>query len=87
MIHPTSMSMGRATGYSSVLGAEVYVEGNEVDLTGSGVGLNSWEELELEGDVLETVEVLVLEDCFFMKPGFQCCARLLGQSRPEELFM
>ena len=42
------------------------MEGNEVDLTGSGVGLNSLEELELEGDVLETVEVLVLEDCFFM---------------------
>ena len=58
MIHPTSMSMGRATGYSSVLGAEAYVEGNEVDLTGSGVGLNSWEELELEGDELETVEIV-----------------------------
>ena len=87
MIHPTSMSMGRATGYSSVLGAEAYVEGKEVDLAGSGVGLNSWEELELEGDVLGIVEVLVLEDCFLMKPGFQFCPRLLGQSRPEEFSM
>ena len=85
MIHPTRMSMGRATGYSSV--AEAYVEGKEVDLAGSGVGLNSWEELELEGDVLGIVEVLVLEDCFLMKPGFQFCPRLLGQSRPEEFSM
>ena len=66
MIQPASLSTGRATGDSSVLGVKLYVEGNEVDLTGSGVGLNSLEELELEGDVLETVEVLVLEDCFFM---------------------
>ena len=77
--------MGRATGYSSV--SEAYVEGREVALAGSGVVLNSCEELELEGNVLGIVEVLVLEDCFFMKPGFQFCPRLLGQSRPEELFM
>ena len=56
MIHPTRMSMGRATGYSSV--AEAYVEGKEVALAGSGVGLNSCEELELEGDELETVEIV-----------------------------
>ena len=66
MIQPASMSTGRATGDSSVLGVKLYVEGNEVDLTGSGVGLNSLEELVLEGDVLDTVEVLVLEDCLLM---------------------
>ena len=66
MIHPAIMSTGRDTGDSSVLGVKLYVEGNEVELTGSGVGLNSLEELVLEGDVLDTVEVLVLEDCFFM---------------------
>ena len=85
MTHPTRRSMGRATGYSSV--AEAYVEGKEVGLAGSGVGLNSWEELELKGDVLGIVEVLVLEDCFPMKPGLQFCSRLLGQSRPEECSM
>ena len=41
-----------------MLGVKLYVEGNEVDLTGSGVGLNSLEELELEGDELETVEIV-----------------------------
>ena len=49
-----------------MLGVKLYVEGNEVELTGSGVGLNSLEELVLEGDVLDTVEVLVLEDCLLM---------------------
>ena len=77
--------MGRATGYSSV--SEAYVEGREVALAGSGVVLNSCEELELEGDVLGIVEVLDLEDCLPMKPGLQFCPRLLGQSRPEEFSM
>ena len=66
MIQPASMSTGRATVDSSVLGVKLCVEGNEVELTGSGVELNSLEELVLEGDVLDTVEVLVLEDCLFM---------------------
>ena len=48
-----------------MLGVKLYVEGNEEELTGSVVGLNSLEELVLEGDVLDTVEVLVLEDRLF----------------------
>ena len=78
MTHTTRRIMGRATGYSSV--SEAYVEGKEVALAGSGVVLNSCEELELEGDVLGIVEVLVLEDCFLMKPGFQSCPCLLGRT-------
>ena len=46
-------------------GCKAVWEGNEEELTGSGVGLNSLEELVLEGDVLDTVEVLVLEDRLF----------------------
>ena len=48
--------MGRATGYSSV--SEAYEEGEELALAGSVVVLNSCEELELEGDELETVEIV-----------------------------
>ena len=54
MTHTTRRS--RATGYSSV--SEAYEEGEELALAGSVVVLNSCEELELEGDELETVEIV-----------------------------
>ena len=49
-----------------MLGVKLYVEGNEEELTGAGVGLVTLEELVLEGVGLDTVEVLVLEDCLLM---------------------